>query len=157
MDLILRPIERRPQRQFSMARRFKLQLLRRYSVKFSKMRHFTLETLRLDELKSTGGRRTNIPWIYSPWLYHCATSTHVMKAEFSMNINTFCHIWQICVIFGANTVNTKWRKMLYVICCLNLLLTECNDFLVRFTLHQEQAYVLFGPHQSSIMFSFIGF
>jgi hypothetical protein len=29
MDLILRPIERRPQMQFSMARRFKLQLLRR--------------------------------------------------------------------------------------------------------------------------------
>ncbi len=29
MDLILRPIERRPQMQFSMVRRFKLQLLRR--------------------------------------------------------------------------------------------------------------------------------
>ncbi len=28
--------------QFSMARRFKLQLLYRYSVKFSKMRNFTL-------------------------------------------------------------------------------------------------------------------
>jgi hypothetical protein len=52
--------------QFSMARRFKLQLLRRYSVKFSKMRNFTLETLRLDKLNSTGGRRTNIPWNYSP-------------------------------------------------------------------------------------------
>ncbi len=49
MDLILRPIERRPQMQFSMARRFKLQLLRRYSVKFfSKMRNFTLEMLRQD-------------------------------------------------------------------------------------------------------------
>ncbi len=64
MDLILRPIERRPQMQFSIARRFKLQLLRRYSVKLSKMRNFTLETLRLDKLKSTGRRRTNIPWIY---------------------------------------------------------------------------------------------
>jgi hypothetical protein len=42
MDLILRPIERRPQMQFSMARRFKLQLLRRYSVKFYKMRNITL-------------------------------------------------------------------------------------------------------------------
>ncbi len=42
MDLILRPIERRPQMQFSMARRFKLQLLRRYSIKFYKMRNFTL-------------------------------------------------------------------------------------------------------------------
>ncbi len=82
MDFILRPIERRPQMQFSMARRFKLQLFRRYSVKFSKMRNFTLETLRLDKLKSTGGRRTNIPWIYSPWLYHCATGTHVLKEEF---------------------------------------------------------------------------
>jgi hypothetical protein len=42
MDLILRSIQRRPQMQFSMAHRFKLQLLRRYSVKFSKMRNFTL-------------------------------------------------------------------------------------------------------------------
>jgi hypothetical protein len=80
MDLILRPIERRPQMQFSLARRFKLQLLRRYSVKCSKMSNFTLERLRLDKLKSTGGRRTNIPWIYSPWLYHCTTGTHVIKA-----------------------------------------------------------------------------
>jgi hypothetical protein len=44
MDLILRSIERRPQMQLSMARRFKLQLLRRYSVKFSKMRNLTLGT-----------------------------------------------------------------------------------------------------------------
>jgi hypothetical protein len=42
MDLILHSIQRRPQMQFPMARRFKLQLLRRYSVKFSKMRNFTL-------------------------------------------------------------------------------------------------------------------
>ncbi len=42
MDPILRSIERRPQMQFSMARRFKLQLLRRYSVKFCKMCNFTL-------------------------------------------------------------------------------------------------------------------
>jgi hypothetical protein len=57
MDLILRPIERRPQMQFSMARRFKLQLLRRYSVKFSKMLNFTLVTLRLNKVKSTGGSK----------------------------------------------------------------------------------------------------
>ncbi len=42
MDLILRSIGRRPQMQLSMARRFKLQLLRRYSVKFYKKRKFTL-------------------------------------------------------------------------------------------------------------------
>jgi hypothetical protein len=40
MDLILRPIERRPQLQFSIARKFKLQLLRRYSEKFSQMHNF---------------------------------------------------------------------------------------------------------------------
>ena len=66
MDLILRSIERMLQTQLSMARRFKLQVLRRYNVKFSKMHNFTLDTQRLDKLKSTGGRRTNIPWIYSP-------------------------------------------------------------------------------------------
>jgi hypothetical protein len=66
MDLILRSIERMLQTQLSMARRFKLQVLRRYSVKFSKLRNFTLEMLRLDKLKSTGGRRTSFPWIYSP-------------------------------------------------------------------------------------------
>ncbi len=82
MDLILRSIERMLQTQLSMARRFKLPVLRRYNVKFSKMRYFTLETLRLDKLKRTGGRRTNIPWIYSPRLYHCATGTHIMEAEF---------------------------------------------------------------------------
>jgi hypothetical protein len=44
MDLILRSIEQRPLMQFSMARRFMLQLLPRYSVKFCKMRNFTLGT-----------------------------------------------------------------------------------------------------------------
>jgi hypothetical protein len=66
MDLILRSIERMLQTQLSMARRFKLQVLRRYNVKFSKLRKFTLEMLRLDKLKSTGGRRTNILRICSP-------------------------------------------------------------------------------------------
>ncbi len=42
MDLILHSIQRRPQMQFSMGRRFMLQLLRRYSVKFCKMLNFTL-------------------------------------------------------------------------------------------------------------------
>jgi hypothetical protein len=50
MDLILRSIERMLQTQLSMARRFKLQVLRRYNVKFSKMRNFTLDTQRLDKL-----------------------------------------------------------------------------------------------------------
>jgi hypothetical protein len=82
MDLILRSIERMLQMQLSMACRFKLQVLCRYNVKFSKMHNFKLDTLRLDKLKSTGGRRINIPWIYSPRIYHCATGTHVRKAEF---------------------------------------------------------------------------
>jgi hypothetical protein len=82
MDLILRPIERRPQMQFSMARRFKLQLLRRYSVKFYKMRNITLGPPWLDKLKNTGGRRTSILWICSLWLYHCATATCDTRAEF---------------------------------------------------------------------------
>ncbi len=65
MDLILRSIERMLQTQLSMARMFKLQVLRRYDVKFSKMRtgNFTLDTQRLDKLKSTGGRRTDNSWI----------------------------------------------------------------------------------------------
>jgi hypothetical protein len=54
IDLILRPLERRPQMQFSMARKFKLQLLRRYSVKISKMRNFTLGMPGLGKLKNTG-------------------------------------------------------------------------------------------------------
>jgi hypothetical protein len=43
MDLILRSIERMLQTQLSMARRFKLQVLRRYDVKFYKMRKLTLD------------------------------------------------------------------------------------------------------------------
>ena len=44
-DLILRSIERRPQMQFSMAHKFPLWRLRRYSVKHSKMRNFTFDAL----------------------------------------------------------------------------------------------------------------
>ena len=36
-------------------------------------------------------------------------------------------------------------------------ITERNGDLGRFTLQYEQDYVLSGPRQSSIMFSFIGF
>ncbi len=74
-DLILRPIERRPQMQFSIARRFKLKLLRRYSVKFYKMRNFTLGKPWFGKLKNTSRRRTSILRICSLWLYHCATVT----------------------------------------------------------------------------------
>ncbi len=42
--------------------------------------------------------------------------------------------------------------LLNLMCWLNLLLTECDDFLGCFALHLEQAYVLFGPRQSSITF-----
>ncbi len=79
MDLILHPIEQRPQMQFSMARTFKLQLLRRYSLKFSKMRNFTLGTPWPGKLKNTGGSRTSILWICSLWLYHCTTVTCDMQ------------------------------------------------------------------------------
>ncbi len=44
-DLILHSIERRPQMQFSMARKFPLWRLRRYSVKHFKMRNFTFDAL----------------------------------------------------------------------------------------------------------------
>ena len=63
MDLILRSTERMLQTQLSMARRFKLQVLHRYSVKFYQMRKFTLDAPCPNKLKSTGGRRTNILWI----------------------------------------------------------------------------------------------
>ncbi len=82
MDLILRPIERRPQMQLSMARRFKLQLLLRYNVKFYKMRNFMLGPPWLGKLKNTGRRRTSILKICSLWLYHCATVTCDTGAEF---------------------------------------------------------------------------
>ncbi len=42
-DLKLRSIERMLQMQFSMARKFPLCLLRRYSVKPSKVRNFTFD------------------------------------------------------------------------------------------------------------------
>ncbi len=89
MDLILRSIQRRPKMQFSMARMFKLQLLRRYSVKFSKMRNFTLGSPWLGKLKNTGGRRTINPWISSPRLYPCATVTCKKLSMFLKHINIF--------------------------------------------------------------------
>jgi hypothetical protein len=89
MDLILRSIERRPQMQFSIARRFMLQLLRRYCVRFCKMRNFTLGAPCLGKLKNTGGRRTNNLWIYCLQLHHCATVTCETEAISSININIF--------------------------------------------------------------------
>ncbi len=92
MDLILRSTEWRPQMQFSMARRFMLQLLRRNNVKFCKMLNFTLCAPWLGNLKNTGGRRTSILQICSPRLFHWATGTHTKRAKFYINIHIFCHI-----------------------------------------------------------------
>jgi hypothetical protein len=72
-DLILRSIERRPQMQFSMVRKFPLWRLRRYSVKYSKVRNFTFNTPCRRKLNSTSWARTSILWICSPPLFHCAT------------------------------------------------------------------------------------
>jgi hypothetical protein len=44
------------------------------------MRNFTLGTLRLDKLKSTGGRRTNIPWIYKYLLEQRQTLKRAMPS-----------------------------------------------------------------------------
>jgi hypothetical protein len=119
MDLILRPIERRPQMQFSMAHRFKLQLLRRYSVKFSKMRIFTLGTLWLGKLKNTGWRRTSILRICSLWLYHCATVICDTRTVFFKWYKHFSPYLPDCVKFHSNenkvaenalfhTLSIKW-------------------------------------------------
>ncbi len=89
MNLILRPIERRPQMQFSIARRFRLKLLRRYSVKFSKMRNITLGSPGLGKLKNTGGTRTNNPWICSLRLCPCATVTCETMTILLENIKIF--------------------------------------------------------------------
>jgi hypothetical protein len=43
VGLILRSIQRRPQMQLSMARKFRLLSLSRYNVKHSKMRNFTFD------------------------------------------------------------------------------------------------------------------
>ncbi len=72
-DLILRSIERRPQMQFSMVRKFPLWRLRRYSIKYSKVRNFTFNAPCRRKLNNTCWERTNILWICSPPLYHCAT------------------------------------------------------------------------------------
>ncbi len=72
-DLILRSIERRPQMQFSIARKFPLWRLRRYSVMHSKMRNFTFDALWPEKLKNTGWARTSTLWICSLPLWHCAT------------------------------------------------------------------------------------
>jgi hypothetical protein len=86
-----------------MGRRFKLQVLHKYNVKFSKLRNFTLDTLRLDKLKSTGGRLTNIPWIYSSRLYHCAIGTHACSDSRIFNkYKYFLPHLTFCVIFHAN-------------------------------------------------------
>jgi hypothetical protein len=66
-------LERRPQMQFSMVRKFPLWRLRRYSVKYSKVGNFTFNAPCRRKLNNTSWARTNILWICSPPLYHCAT------------------------------------------------------------------------------------
>jgi hypothetical protein len=70
--LILRSIERRPQMQFSMARKFPLWPLRRYDVKHSNLRKFTFVRHGRRKPKNTAWARTNILWVWSPPLCHCA-------------------------------------------------------------------------------------
>ncbi len=102
MDLILRSIERILQTQLSMARNFKLQVLRRYNVKFSKMCNYTLDTPCLDKLKSTGGRRTNILSSCNPKLYNCATGTHAIESKFFIKYKYFWLCLTDSVIFRAH-------------------------------------------------------
>ncbi len=89
-NLILRSIERRPQMQFSMVRKFPLWRLRRYSVKYSKVRNFTFNAPCQRKLNNTSWERTNILWIFSPPLYHCAT--------FSWEIEDFFQV--LCFFFA---------------------------------------------------------
>jgi hypothetical protein len=98
MDLILRSIQGRPQMQFSMVRKFKLQLLRRYSVKFSKMRNFTLGS----------------PWICSLRLYPCATITYDMLAIFLNNINIFRYILSDHVKFRYNEYKMAENELSHI-------------------------------------------
>ncbi len=53
-DIILRSIERMLQTQLSMARKFPLWRLRRYSIKFSKLRNFTFNAPWPEETNNTG-------------------------------------------------------------------------------------------------------
>ncbi len=76
MDLILRSMERIPKIQFSMPCKFIFQPLHRYNIKHTKMLNFTHDAPWVSKLKNTGGAQTNILWIYSPRLYHCATITY---------------------------------------------------------------------------------
>ncbi len=131
MDLILRSKERMLQTQLSSAHRFKLQVLGRYNVKFYKMRKFPLETPWLHKLKSTGGRWTNILWISSPGLYHHTTW---FTSKILNKYKYFLPYLSDCVIFSA-PMNAKWQKIIYLVCCLNILLRACNDFSGYFTLH----------------------
>ncbi len=132
-DIILRSIERMLQTQLSMARKFPPWRLRRYSVKFSKVLNFTFNTPWPRKLNNTGWAWTNILWICSTPLYHCATLSWENE-EFFLHLRFFLLNLTDNVIYSG-PMNTKWQKMWYVICCLNLLLPECNSFLGHFTLH----------------------
>ncbi len=91
------------QTQHSMARRFKLQVLRRYNVKFSKMRNFTLDTLRLDKLKRREARGEPTSLGSTAQDSTIMPPAHVMKVEFFKNkFKYFLPHLTDCVIFPAN-------------------------------------------------------
>ncbi len=76
----LRSIERRPQVQFSIARKFPLWPLRRYDVNHSNLRKFTFMRHGRRKPKNTAWARTNILWVWSPPLCHCAILTWEYRA-----------------------------------------------------------------------------
>ncbi len=71
-----------------MARKFTLQLLRRYNEKHTKMRNFTLIHYAWRKPKNTGWVPTTILWFPSP-----LTHSYIWTNGYSrFNINIFCYI-----------------------------------------------------------------
>jgi len=60
-----------------------------------------------------------IIWKWAVW----KTLSQILRKVLSYHVKSYA------------PMNTKWQKIIYLICCLNLLLTECKGFLERFMLY----------------------
>jgi len=64
----------------------------------------------------------------------CVIDHIVRRKDFSADCSKYRVKFCQTIAKSYAPMSTKWQKMFYLICCLNLLLRECNHFFERFML-----------------------
>jgi hypothetical protein len=91
MDLILCSMEYILKMQFSMTRKFILQLLQRSNVKLTKLRNFTFDAPYLEKTKEHGGRGGFKPTSFGSLAHYATTAPHVLCQICQMLLKLIIH------------------------------------------------------------------